>query len=363
MFTSGALKQELSQLKIEFIQAQKEKDEMEHSLNQQLQDARAEIALLKHATHNEENLLLSQLRGGDMLQTIRSGLANNAEELSHEKSKLEELDQTFDQTNKALAQLEQRAMAINEQADSSMEAATILDNTASGISQLVSNIQEISDQTNLLALNAAIEAARAGSAGRGFAVVADEVRNLAAKTHSASEKVESLVNKVIQQTHHIKDSVAKNQNIALDVSSSSEQISAVVDNVIDSSSHMQTVIDIASTHSFLNTVKLDHVVWKNDVYQRLANQNYSEEVNQHTQCRLGKWYYEGYGKAAFAQSSNFKAIERPHKQVHDSGRAALRSAEQGNTKEMYRYLDNMEAGSLAVVASIDKLMEEVADQG
>jgi len=349
---------------IQSLTQQLENERAEHTKNiellqDDLKSAHEEIEFLKSNSEDSSSFINSQLRGGEMLNSIRFGLAENAQDLTNEHKELNELDNLFKNTHLALASLSERAELINKQASSSMDATNTLEQTANGISRLVSSIQEISDQTNLLALNAAIEAARAGSAGRGFAVVADEVRNLASKTHTASEEVETLVKQVISQTEQIKIIVDENQTCAADISASSQQINDTVDHVISKSSHMQDVIATAATHSFLNTVKLDHSVWKNDVYDRINNSKFEEEVNRHTECRLGKWYYEGNGSNQFQTSNNFKAIELPHKTVHDSGRAALKAASTGNTKEMLNQLDQMEVASLQVVVNIESLMEEV----
>lgn len=317
-----------------------------------------QIEKLMQESDSESGVMSYQLKGGEMLLSIRDGLMSTAEELINERKSLKELDNVFDHTREALNKLGHRANLINDQANASMNAASVLDTTAHSISQLVSSIQEISDQTNLLALNAAIEAARAGTAGRGFAVVADEVRALAGKAHVASQEIENLVTQVIDQTGSIKSVVKQNQEVASDVAASSTQIDSVVGDVINRSDHMQRVIRISTTASFLNTVKLDHAVWKNEIYGLIERGEFSERASNHTECRLGHWYYEGYGGRKYSGLNSFKALESPHRQVHESGILALSCGEKGDFQGMLRHLERMESASLSVVRYIDNLMQE-----
>ncbi len=307
----------------------------------------------------QERVAVCQIQGASMLEMIRQSIAEHAEALVEERKELETLDQLFSDARQAVTNLESRSRRITEHAGSSAASAAALDEAASSIQGLVDNIRQVSDQTNLLALNAAIEAARAGEAGRGFAVVAGEVRHLAQRAGDASAKIDALVQEIVQQIASIRQAVMSTQDSATEVSASSVQIHEVVGTMIDRSERLQLVMSETATTSFLNTTKLDHAVWKNQVYRALHNRDFDSHLACHTECRLGKWYFQGYGAKHYASLRSFQALDKPHREVHEAGHQALQAARAGDVQTMAEALERMEAASVQVVGYLDDLMRQV----
>lgn len=337
---------------------------LRQAAEQELARLQAELAALRqtNASAGDNDTIVTcdlMIKGAGMLETIRQSIGEHAEQLVEERKELETLDVVFSDARRAVQNLEDRSKRIQIHADDSASSATTLEQATTSIRGLVDNIRQISDQTNLLALNAAIEAARAGEAGRGFAVVAGEVRHLAQRAGDASGKISALVEAIIEQTANIHKAVTQTQDSTDEISASSVQINEVVGIMISRSEHLQSVLRGTSTTSFLNTTKLDHAVWKNQVYRAIHNQDFDCHLTCHNTCRLGKWYSQGYGAKHYASLRSFQALDAPHRDVHEAGKAALVAAGQGDQDTMRRELERMENASMRVVDCLDALLAQL----
>lgn len=77
------------------------------------------------------------------------------------------------------------------------------------ISQLTTDILNISSKTNLLSLNASVEAARAGEAGNGFAVVAEEIGRLASSCKDTANNIKGINERVVESVNELINSSNK----------------------------------------------------------------------------------------------------------------------------------------------------------
>jgi hypothetical protein len=343
---------------------QLEKENVE--LTQKLQQTSHEKQLLKNDLQHNLGIISHLGHFGDSLLNTQSSLQTLANQLHHEKNNAVEAQGISLMSSQAIERI---ALNLTKLADSSSHAAMqagTLDQNSREIIGVVQLIRDIADQTNLLALNASIEAARAGEQGRGFAVVADEVRTLAKRTADATDKISNLAKSIQVGSGDTREQMSLLAEQSQAFSEEGHRATDTVRQLLDFSHTMEKVVAASALRSFCELAKVDHLIYKFEVYKVLfhVSQKSVQDFVQHTQCRLGKWYYGGEGRDCFSQLSGFREIEQPHITVHQSAINTLKAYEEGDTPRVLIEIGKMEKASLLVLSNLEKMAhtaEENAD--
>ncbi len=305
----------------------------------------------------DKDLLASVLGSAQQVSSTRENLANSTSKLIEYRDTFARSDQLFEQVMDMLTNTTASTERVESYAGRASGYVQGLSDVVEGINKFVGVIQGLADQTNLLALNAAIEAARAGEQGRGFAVVAEEVRSLAQSSTEASNEISSLTADVNARIHSVDESMSELSELTQAIGTNTRSVEGTAGRIVDMSKNMRSIITFATDEAFLQTVKMDHVVWKLDIYQSILGMTEKGESDfaDHTRCRLGKWYYEGDGAKLYAHMPEFKAIEQPHAQVHASGVRALRAKAERDLHGAVQHLAAMESASSDVIKFLTEL--------
>ncbi|MEA1915949.1 MAG: methyl-accepting chemotaxis protein [Campylobacterota bacterium] len=251
---------------------------------------------------------------------------------------------------------------LGQHMSDTLEGAKVLKERSSEISSVINIIEDIADQTNLLALNAAIEAARAGEHGRGFAVVADEVRKLAEKTQSATKDIAIVVKAMQQETTSAEESTEATGDIVFSVKEKIEQLQEKVISFESNAARSVFEVEYISDQIFSSLAKIDHVIYKNNLFALLFGEENDFNGVDHNSCRLGKWYNEGVGKQEFSKVPAYKSLETPHSIVHDVANQLAKECSGGEAMCSKRKIEEMvtkiENASKEVFKALDNMVEQ-----
>ncbi len=318
-------------------------------------------------------------------------------------------DEARGASDRAVTTMENIARAVS---DAAAKVETLAGASAQ-IGDIVNQIEAIAKQTNLLALNATIEAARAGEAGKGFAVVAGEVKNLASQTARATvdirarienlrTEMESIVGSMeqganaVQQgqeviahtgegmravTERIQEVTQKIQDISHILGQQTEATSEVsegigriaemstknvetIGNVIGVMDRSDVVIaDLVAelvklevADVTIHVAKSDHMIWRKKLAQMLVGRMKlnPDELANHTNCRLGKWY-GSVTDPAIRNHPAYAALETPHREVHANGIEAARRYQNGDFEGALALVHKVGEASVGVMKGLDDL--------
>lgn len=290
---------------------------------------------------------------------IRDSILASSQKLQGKLDLLEEMEHLFNDMLENAQSLAKFLDVIDGHLTHSQNEIENYSDWLKKIKDSANNIDRLSSQANILSINSAIEAGHIGREGAGFSVLAQEMKKLALEIQKQASAIATINNNLSSRFIPVKENTLKNQ----------EQLQAVKNIVTEGSSNLSALSEQAgelkhlfqfiSMQQFFNTVKLDHVLWKEAIYIHLLNNDDENCVNQHTECRLGKWYYQGDGRK-FAGTDAFRRLEEPHKLVHQRGRMALTANLSGDQDAVTQYIGQMEQASVDVIKYIDLLLNSIS---
>lgn len=318
----------------------------------------AEVATLAARNRFTERILANLTGFGASLVTLRESFEELTHVMAQNRHAAAQAAAASEANQLDLRAFVERLQHMSGQTGMAAEEVASLHADAGRIDNFIGMIDGVSAQTNLLALNASIEAARAGEHGRGFAVVASEVRNLAQRTGAATGEIRTLVTEIQTTTAGTDELVSRNAAQAQSLSKDAGAVLGRTEELLRLAGETGSAVGMAAMLSEVELANLEELEIKLAVYRVFLGLDRiePEALPSETDCRLGRWYYQGVGNELFKGASGFAALEAPHRAVHVQARQALTHFYAHRQEPALEALAGMEAANLDVMNRLRRIV-------
>lgn len=283
---------------------------MKKALKESIDNVSSMMKIIKEKTHSidaqshnlssiSEEMASSSENVANSIGNVAQGAISQAQSLSTVANSIEDFGCAIEGIYSSLNEVKENSLNIQTEANSSNEnmstlkasmqnvtstfddliiKITTLNGNINNITEITKLINDIADQTNLLALNAAIEAARAGDAGRGFAVVSDEIRHLAEQVKEFSEKINSIISNISDDTDIM---VSSTETVKIELNEQDKDIDHTIKSFKSINGLIQTIIPkIVSVSESASKINND----KNTILMNVGDaSSVSKEVSSSSQ--------------------------------------------------------------------------------
>ncbi len=295
---------------------------------------------------------------GESLGAVRESVADLSRLLTGSDQATADSRLESEASRRGLEAMVRRIAAIAAHITEASAQISALNGDAGRIGGILSLIDQIARQTRLLAFNASIEAARAGDAGSGFAVVATEVRTLAGQAGEATANIDALVRAIQTQAGETDSHMRENAGAAGMLQDEAADILGRTGRLLDLSRESGEALSQAAALGEIELANLEELELKMAVYRVFMGLSDATEADfiDDTECRLGRWYFDGDGRDLFEGQTEYAALEQPHRQVHDNAREAVRLYRLGRMDDALAALSAMEAANMDVMNRLRRLV-------
>lgn len=127
--------------------------------------------------------------------------------------------------------------------------------------------------------------------------------------------------------------------------------------LLELSHQMEGTILAAELRSFIEVIKIDHILHKFEIYKvflGMSDRN-MDSFASHTDCRLGKWYSEGEGRNYSCRMDVYAAVDSPHRAFHLHGNEAVAAFRAGDPLRGVGLIGQMETDIIELFAALERI--------